>query len=84
MSVDSRNSHAPHGAHASVIRHTYRVDGPDPIQLDKRLSHLEHAVAMRGGRLTSVKRRTLRDGQQHAIVHYEVPALDSGSGQPSA
>jgi hypothetical protein len=83
MSVDSRNSHIPR-APAPIIHHTYRLDGADPAQLDKRLSRLERALALRGGRLTSVKRRTQRDGQQHAIVHYEVPAMPSASGEPGA
>ncbi len=56
-----------------VTRHTYSLDGADPLQLEHRLSHLERALSLRGGKVTSVKRRMLRSGRPQAIVRYELP-----------
>lgn len=59
---------------SSVTYHTYSLDGADPIQLEKRLTRLERALSLRGGKVTSIKHRTRRDGRPLATVRYELPA----------
>jgi hypothetical protein len=59
----------------AVTRHTYSLDGLDTVQLEQRLSHLERALSLRGGKVTSIKRRVLNTGRPQAIVRYELPAL---------
>lgn len=78
MSVDARNADTFSGTPQTITQHTYSVDGADPAHLEQRLSYLERALARRGGRLTSVKRRLNRSGRHQAIVHYEVPNLGKG------
>ncbi len=73
MSVEAPDSNALSRAFNSITHHTYNLDGADPAHLEQRLSYLERALTLRGGRLTSVKRRLHRSGRHEAIVRYEVP-----------
>jgi hypothetical protein len=57
----------------AVTRHTYNVDGMDAVQLELRLSHLERALSLRGGKVTSIKRRVPNTGRPQAVVRYELP-----------
>ncbi len=66
-----------------ITQHTYSVDAADPAHLERRLSYLERALTLRGGKLTSIKRRVHRSGRPQAIVRYEVPDLSRGTGAPS-
>lgn len=67
----------------AVTRHTYSLDADDAVHLEQRLSHLERALSLRGGKVTSVKRRVLNSGRPQAIVRYELPML-SQSHDPAA
>lgn len=67
----------------AVTCHTYSVDGADPIQLEERLTRLERALSLRGGKVTSVKHRIRRDGRPLATVRYELPAWRQ-SHEPAA
>lgn len=79
MFFEARHETNHAGSRPPITCHTYNVDGTDPAHLEKRLSHLERALAIRGGRVTSVKRRTRSNGRAEAIVRYEVPTSESRS-----
>lgn len=72
MFFEAENDDAPIAT--SVICHTYSLDGADTMQLEERLSRLERALSLRGGKVTSVKHRVRRDGRPLATVRYELPA----------
>jgi len=79
--LDAENDDSRFGP--AVTRHTYSLDASDTVHLEQRLSHLERALSLRGGKVTSIKRRVLSSGRPQAIVRYELPMLQQ-SQEPAA